>query len=75
MPSKDTYFKINENTPKNSFILSFLKEKGISLKTLAKEMNMHLTTLSLALNKKKISISAKLKIAKYFGKDTIEIFQ
>ena len=66
-------YKINESLPTNAFLLARIKEAG-SLRKLAKMMDMYYVLLSNALHKKPISNRAKIKIAKYFNKDTIEIF-
>lgn len=73
MAQSDTWFKIDESTPKNAFLLEKVKEHG-SLRKLARKIGISYNFLSLALNKKKVSTNIKLKIAKFFQKDTIEIF-
>jgi hypothetical protein len=73
MLKADTYYKIDETTPKSRFLLKKVKEHG-GVRPLAKKIGINHATLSLALNLKPISKMAMLKIAKFFGKDTIEIF-
>jgi len=71
---KDNHrYKLDENTPKNPFLLEKVKEAG-SVSKLAKLIGLNKGILSLALNNKHISDESKIKIAKYFGKDTLEIF-
>jgi len=73
MPKSDTWFRIDESKPKNPFLLEKVKEAE-SLRKLAKKIGIGYNYLSLALNNKPIPKWIKLKIARYFGKDTIEIF-
>jgi len=73
MPSADYYYRIDETTPKNPFLLEKVKLVG-SLRKLAKKIEVNPSLLSLSLNKKKISLKAMIKIAKYFNKDTREIW-
>lgn len=73
MASDVSWFRIDETTPKNPFILAEVKKAG-SLRKLARKLGIHLNQLSKALNKKKCYKITKIKIAKYYGKDTIEIF-
>ena len=74
MPSTDTYYKIDESSPKNTYLLKYIKSSGKSLRQVAKDMNINISSLSQALNKKKVTKPIKLKIAKFFGVDTIEVF-
>lgn len=66
-------FIIDENTFKNPFLLAEIKKVG-SLRKLAQKMHLSPTTISLALNNKLECKATKIRIAKFFNKDTIEIF-
>jgi len=73
MPKSDTYYTIDESTPKNPIILKAVKEAG-GLRKLAKKIGISPTYLSWALNKKYVSRPNKIQIAKYLGMDSAEIF-
>ena len=73
MIENEYLYKIDESTPKNAFILAKVREAE-SLSKLALKIGIAKGILSKALNKKYISKNAKLIIAKFFNKDTIEIF-
>ena len=68
MAKKDTYYKIDETKPKNALLLKLLKEHcdGV-VSELARRCGVHKATISSALNKKKISLEAMIKIARYFS--------
>ena len=73
MTKANTLYQIDESTPKNPYLLEKVKEAG-SLRKLAKLIEINPAMISFALNNKEISTSAKIKIAKYFDKDSAEIF-
>jgi len=75
MAKKDTYYKIDETKPKNPLLLKLLKERcdGV-VSELARRCGVHKATISSALNKKRISLESMIKIARYFRKDTREIW-
>lgn len=70
----DTWFKIDESKPKNDILLNLLKENNLSVRALARAIQVQPYIISWALNKKTITKEQKIKIARFFGKDTIEIF-
>lgn len=73
MPSSDTWFKTDESKPKNAFLKKKVEEYG-SVRKLAKAIGVPAWYVSNALNKRYLHPTGKIKIAKFFGKDTIEIF-
>lgn len=74
MPKSDTYFKIEENSVKNAILLDLLKKYKLSVSELARRCQVNKSIISLALRNKYISKIVKIKIAKYFGMDTLELF-
>lgn len=75
MPSSDTYFKIDESTPKNAYLLNYLNSSGKSLSQLARDIKVSKRIISEALNNKKLTNSMMIRIAKHFGVDSREIFE
>ena len=74
MARSDTYFKIDETKDLNEFLLEMVKEYG-SVRKLAKEIGIDPSTVSLGLNNKsQMTKASKIKIARFFNKDTIEIW-
>lgn len=73
MTKSSSWYEIDETTPKNRFLLRKVKQFG-GVRALARKIGVYPVIISSALNKKHISDEMKLKIARFFGKDTIEIW-
>ena len=74
MAKSDTYFKIDESKPKNLKLLNLMRLKDLSVSELARRCQINKSRVSLALNNKEVSLKHKIKIARYFNKDTREIW-
>ena len=75
MPISDNWFKIKENPDINLKLRNLIEnEFKESCLQFSKKMDVSKSTISKALHNKPIEIATKIKIARFFGKDTIEIF-